>query len=60
MKKQNILETMNEFPKEVNLNDLFERLIVKEKIEKGLLQIEKGQTLSHEKVVAHFKKKWAK
>lgn len=49
---------MNEFPKEVNLNDLFERLIVKEKIEKGLLQIENGQTISHEKVVVHFKKKW--
>jgi predicted transcriptional regulator len=60
MKKQNVIETINEFPKEVNLNDLFEQLIVKEKIEKGLLQIENGQTISHEKVVAHFKKKWLK
>jgi len=60
MKKQNVLETINEFPKEVNLNDLFEQLIVKEKIENGLQQIEKGQTISHEKVVAYFKKKWLK
>ena len=60
MKKQNVIDAINEFPKEVNLNDLFERLIVKEKIEKGLLQIENGQTISHEEVVKHFKKKWLK
>jgi predicted transcriptional regulator len=57
MKKQNVIETINEFPKEINLNDLFEQLVVKEKIEKGLQQIEKGQTISHEKVVKYFKKK---
>jgi len=57
MKKLHVIATINEFLKEVNLNDLFEQLIVKEKIEKGLLQIEKGQTISHEKVVAYFKKK---
>jgi predicted transcriptional regulator len=57
MKKQNVIETINEFPKEINLNDLFEQLVVKEKIEKGLQQIEKGQTISHEKVVEYFKKK---
>ena len=39
MKKETILQAINEFPKEVNLNALFEKLIVKEKIEKGLLQI---------------------
>jgi predicted transcriptional regulator len=60
MKKKNVIDAINEFPKEVNLNDLFERLIVKEKIEKGLLQIENGQTVPHNKVVAHFKKKWLK
>jgi hypothetical protein len=60
MKKQNVIDALNEFPKEVNLNDLFERLIVREKIEKGLLQIENGQTVSYEEVVKHFKKKWLK
>jgi len=60
MKKQKILQTINEFPSEVNLNELFERLIVSDKIEKGLQQIENGETISHEKVVAHFKKKWQK
>ena len=60
MKKQKVIQTINEFSKEVDLNELFERLIVAEKIEKGLEQIEKGQTISHEKVVAYFQKKWQK
>jgi predicted transcriptional regulator len=60
MKKQNIIETINEFPKEVNLNELFERLIVKEKIDKGLVQIQNGETITHTKVVAHIQKKWQK
>ena len=34
--------------------------LVKEKIEKGLLQIENSQTVTHEDVIAHFNKKWLK
>jgi len=60
MKKQKVIQAVNEFSQEVDLNELFERLIVAEKIEKGLLQIERGETISHEKVVAHFQKKWRK
>ena len=60
MKKETILQAINEFPKEVNLNALFEQLIVKEKIEKGFLQIENSQTVTHEDVIAHFNKKWLK
>jgi len=57
MKKEAVLQAINGFPKEVNLNALFEQFIIKEKIEKGLLQIENGETLTHENVVAHFQKK---
>jgi hypothetical protein len=60
MKKQDVLNAINDFPKEVNLNDLFEKLIVKEKIVQGLLQIENNQIVTHEKVVARFNKKWQK
>jgi hypothetical protein len=60
MKKQDVLNAINEFPREVNLNDLFEKLIVKEKIVKGLLQIENGQIIAHEKVVDRINKKWQK
>lgn len=60
MKKKSVLQATHEFPQEVNLNELFEQLIVKEKIENGLLQIENGQTLRHDEVIAHFKEKWQK
>ncbi len=60
MKKESVLQATHEFPQEVNLNKLFEQLIVKEKIENGLLQIENGQTLRHDEVIAHFKEKWQK
>jgi predicted transcriptional regulator len=60
MKKQKVIQTVNEFSQDINLNELFERLIVADKIDKGLEQIEKGQTVSHDKVVAHFRKKWQK
>ena len=52
MKKQTVIQTVNDFPKEINLDELFERLIVTEKIEKGLAQIEKGQTVPHESVAS--------
>ena len=38
MKRERILQTVNEFPKEVDLNKLFERLLIVEKIEKGLIE----------------------
>jgi predicted transcriptional regulator len=60
MKKETVLQAINEFPKEVNLNTLFEQLIVKEKIEKGLHQLENGQTVTHADVIAYFSKKWLK
>lgn len=57
MKKKSIIETINIFPKDVILNELFEQLIIKEKIEMGLKQIDKGQTISHKKLISHFNKK---
>ena len=60
MKRQIAIETVNELPKEFNLEDLFEKLLFIEKVEKGLAQAENGQIVSHEKVVKHFQKKWSK
>lgn len=42
----------------MNLAELFERLLVTEKIEEGLKQVENGETIAHEEVVDYFKKKW--
>ncbi len=60
MKKNKIIETIKDFPEEVNLSDLFEQLIVAEKIDRGLEQIEKGEIVAHEDVIEYFRKKWSK
>ena len=50
MKKTTVINALNELPKEFNLDDLIERLIVIEKIEKGLREAKAGKTTPHEKV----------
>ena len=60
MKRKTAIDTVNELPKEFNLEDLFERLLFVEKVEEGLKEAEKGQIVAHEKVVKYFRKKWKK
>lgn len=50
MKKSTIINTLNEFPKEFDLDDLLERLIVIEKIDEGMAEAKTGKTVSHDKV----------
>ena len=50
MKRTNVIQVLNELPKEFLLDDLLERLLVIEKIEKGLQDLKDGKTISHEKV----------
>ena len=58
MKKHTAIDVVNAFPKEFDLEDLFERLLFIEKVEKGLDQAKNGKTVSHEAVVKEFRKKW--
>lgn len=57
MKRDTVLETVKEFPQDLDLEKLFERLILAEKIEKGLEQIKEGKTVPHEQV-KEMVKKW--
>ncbi|MEI9934788.1 MAG: hypothetical protein WDM71_08045 [Ferruginibacter sp.] len=57
MKRDKAINTVNEFPQEFELDDLLEKLVFVEKVEKGLQQLEKGETISHEKV-KEITKKW--
>lgn len=57
MKRDKAIETVKEFPQEFELEDLIERLVFLEKIEKGLQQVEQGKTVPHEKV-KEMTKKW--
>lgn len=57
MKKESAIDTIKELPNEFQLEDLIERLIVIEKVEQGLDQLNKGKTVTHEKV-KELSRKW--
>ena len=57
MKRDKVMDTVKEFPKEFELEDLFEKLVFVEKVEKGLIQLKKGKTVTHQKV-KEIVKKW--
>ena len=60
MKKKSAINTINEFPTEFELDELLERLVFIDKVEKGLAQAKSGETISHDKVIEKFRKKWPK
>ena len=57
--KKMLLETMKDMPEEFTLDDLFDRVILLQKIEIGLEQSKSGQTHSTEKAKEKLKK-WLK
>ena len=57
MRRTKAINTVKEFPVEFELDDLLERLVFVEKVEKGLKQVKKGKTISHTKV-KELVKKW--
>ena len=46
MTKAQILETVNQLPEDFELEDLFERLLLIKRIEEGVRQSDKGETLT--------------
>ncbi len=46
--KQKILQALGELPDEATLEDAIERLCFLAKVEEGLRQSERGETVSHE------------
>jgi len=59
MKKESLVEVLNELPTEFNLDELIEKLLVIEKIEIALNDIKNGRVISHEMVKKEIKK-WGK
>jgi patatin-like phospholipase/acyl hydrolase len=57
MKRDKAIDTVKELPKEFELEDLIERLVVIEKVEQGLTQLKKRKTVTHDKV-KEMSKKW--
>lgn len=57
MKKEKAIDALKDFPQEFELEDLIEKLILVEKVEKGLQQISENKVIPHEKV-KDLVKKW--
>jgi len=57
--KQKIKETVDTLPNDFTIDDLFERLIVINKIEEGLKDIEEGNTFTTKEVKQSLSK-WSK
>lgn len=56
MKRDKVIESIKELPKEFELETLIERLIFIEKVDQGLKQIDQGKTIPHEEVESIVKK----
>lgn len=56
MKKDSVLDAINEFPQEFELEELIEKLVFVEKVEKGLHQLAEGKTVDHADVKDAVKK----
>ena len=48
MTKDKVIAAINELPQEFDLDELIERLIFIDKVEKGLQQLDTGETKTHE------------
>ena len=57
MKKETVIEAIKELPQDFELERLLEKLIFMEKVENGLLQLEQGNTITHDEVIS-LTKKW--
>ena len=57
MRRDKAINTVNELPQEFELEDLLEKLVFVEKVENGLEQLKKGETISNEEV-KEITKKW--
>ncbi|SNS71018.1 hypothetical protein SAMN05421640_0947 [Ekhidna lutea] len=57
--KEKALDTLNEMPSSFEVEELIEKLIFIEKVEIGLEQLEKGETVSNEMLKQEVKE-WRK
>lgn len=47
MKKEKALDAVNDLPQEFELEELIEKLILVEKVESGLKQLDEGKVITH-------------
>ena len=59
LRRSKVIETVSSLPATFSMEELIERLVVLKKIEIGIEQANKGQTLSHKEAKSRLKK-WLK
>ena len=59
MTKEKVIEAVNDLPQEFDLDEFIERLIFVDKVEKGLQQLDDGETKTHEEAKRTIKS-WQK
>jgi len=60
MKKSKVIETLGKLPEEFTTEELIDRLIFIDKVEKGLQDVEHGKTYSLQEVKEKLNNKWSK
>ena len=55
--KEEIIELIKKLPEDTTLNDVIYHLYVKQKISKGIKEIDKGNSVPHEQVMENAKKR---
>ena len=58
MKKTTVIEALDAFEEEFETEKLIERLLLIEKIEKGIRESDEGKVLDYEEVKRKFSDKW--
>lgn len=59
LKKEKVIQSLQDLPEEFSLDDIVEKLILLEKIEIGLTQVNSGKVISHSDARKKLKK-WLK
>ena len=60
MKRSTAEATLKKMPAEFDIDELLEKLVFMEEVEKGLKDIKEGKVVPQSKVLASFKRKWRK
>lgn len=58
MKKNKVIETLDHLPEEFHLEDLVEKLLFIEKVEKGIQDADEGKTMSLQEAKEKMGNKW--
>lgn len=60
MNRTKVLETLDQLPVEFSTEELIDRLLFVEKVEKGIKDVEEGKVVSLDQAKVRFNSKWSK